>query len=315
MTAKRMKEVLHDFMTAVATPWGKGRVYVSCPSDIAADELIRLRARAISSAYVHRAILPLGALDRQLLEDRLKTTNKSNADFEWNSWVRIRQGRYVGDVGRVINSSKDTDEICLAVVPRIWPDGSETTVRGLERSPQALRALGHKKLVPGPIQGTFRIRDVVYLSNGLRVLNVQGLHFVNNCDPTAHELVFFTMAGIDTLRETNKTLLRVADPVRVTSGSLKGKDGLVKRMDNESVRISYSDGSENEVSMVELERSFNVGDTISCVMGPLKGHSGIVVDIQEREVSFVDSETNETVCVFRYCDINEFLTILLVLLS
>lgn len=303
-----MKEVLPGFMRTVATPWGKGRVYVSSLSDVAADEIIRLRARAISSAYIHRTILPLGALDRQLLEDRLKTSNKSNANFEWNSWVRIRHGRYVGDVGQVISSSRDSDEICLAVVPRIWPDGSETTVRGLERPPQGLRALGHKKLVPGPVSGSFRLRDVVYLSNGLRILNVQGLHFVNNYEPTAHELVFFTMAGVNTLRETNRTLLRVTDRVIIVSGSLKGKDGLVKRMDNESVRIAYSDGSENEVSMVELERAFNIGDTISCVMGPLNGHSGIVVDVQDREVSFVDSESNETVCIYRSYRMNNFLT-------
>lgn len=284
-------------MKTVATPWGKGRVYVSAPSDVVADELIRLRASAISSAYLHRAIKQLGALDRQLLEDRLKNENKSNADFEWNTWVRIRHGRYVGDVGQVIDASKDSDNVCLAVVPRIWPDGTETTVRGLERAPQALRVLGHKDLHPGPRPNTFFLRDVVYQPNGLRVLNVQGLHFVKNCDPTAHELVFFTMAGVDTLRATNKTLLRVTDSVIVISGSLKGKEGLVKRMDNESVRISTREGSEIEVSMVELERVFNVGDTISCVLGPLEGRSGIVVDVQDREVAFVDSSTNETVGV------------------
>lgn len=290
-----MEELLPDFMRAVATPWGKGRVYVSCPSEVAADELLRLRASTISSAYLHRTLMPLSALDRQLLEDRLKNSNKTNADFQYGQWVRIRHGRYLGDVGRVMNASQETDNICLAVVPRIWPDGSETTIKRLERPPQSLRALGHKNVQPGPLPRTFYLGDIVYLDSGLRVLKVQGLHFVNNDEPTAHELVFFTMAGIDTLRETNQALLRENDPVRVTGGSLKGKEGYVKRRDKDIVRISTFEGSEIEVSMVELRRVFLVGDTISCVMGPLKGRSGIVVDVLDHEVSFVDSETNETV--------------------
>ena len=55
----------------------------------------------------------------------------------------------------------------------------------------------------------------VYLDSGLQVLRVTGLHFMRRCEPDAEEMELFTLAGVDTLLETNRKFVGEGDCVNI----------------------------------------------------------------------------------------------------
>lgn len=305
--AMRLNQALPSGLEAVSAPGLLGRVYVGAPSDVHVAPIIRRHASHLVQAYVHRGIARLSESDRVLLVHYSERQTDFTKVFPEGAWVRIRHGEYVRDVARVHRSTSNSDVLELLVVPRIVNEledvdleprkksGRVNTIRTL----QILEQISIVDLQPGPEEGTFLIKDAVFFRNGLRLLKVAGLHYAENCRPSAEELWLFTVAGLDTRRETNAAFLKVGDRVHVVRGEYGTEDGKVEKKEEDTAQVRMmTDDALLSVHFSELERVFKVGDAVSVCLGPFKGRSGLVVASFEGELTFVQFDSTEHVSYF-----------------
>ena len=93
-------------MEAFTVQGFRARIYVAAPPDYAnAPSLIRHNSVHISSVYAHRPISRVSEPDRREMIRLVKSLTDYTLVYPVGSWVRIRQGRYVGDVGYIFNST------------------------------------------------------------------------------------------------------------------------------------------------------------------------------------------------------------------
>lgn len=304
-TAERMNELLPEGMKTVAVPWFKGRVYVECPKAIIPDSIVRLCVTTVETAYVHRRIERVSAEDREVLRQSLKGNRDTLTRMEAGTWAKVKRGTFTGDIVRVRRAEEDCDVVEVVLVPRLWQRSGKRArgKRRNERAPQGLfspemteqwRGFDRKRMQPGEEQGSWTIdNEEHYLSNGLRLMKVTGLHLLKRCRPNAKELELFTIAGIDTLGETNRDFLRPCDEVSVMKGALRSTEARVMSINEDVVRIQVAgDGNSGEtvydVNMDEVCRLFRQGDHVQVCIGKDSGRRGIVIEVGESDVTLVD---------------------------
>lgn len=305
-----MSERLPVDMKCVADPWLKGRIYVRVSANENPVSMLRRLGSSVLGAYVHRKIVPITGQDEEVLVEHSQMRREFTERFPAQTWVKIRYGVFAGDVGYVENGSHDSDMLKLLVVPRLSEDGRKHRMSGSRkgRGPQVLfqpdlfSRNSERVLQPGSQPGSWLIdNEEEYLSNGLRALKVTGIHYVKQHRPTAEELQLFTIAGIDTVRETNEAFLRQRDRVKIVKGGFKGCEGVVVSIEGDSVRIRRSmnmgveEGEEMLVGLREVKRCFNIGSNVVIRLGPGKGRRGMVVDELPREIVMVETDTREEV--------------------
>lgn len=132
-------------------------------------------------------------------------------------------------------------------------------------------------------------------------MKVTGLHLLKHCKPNAKELELFTLAGIDTVRETNREFVRVRDEVTVMKGNLRGIEGRVTTMKEDVLQIKVAgkgDSGETvyDVNMEEVRRVFRQGDHVQVCIGKNLGRRGIVIEVGETDVTVVDFSNKQQVC-------------------
>ena len=135
----------------------------------------------------------------------------------------------------------------------------------------------------------------VYLDSGLQVLRVTGLHFMRRCEPDAEEMELFTLAGVDTLLETNRKFVGEGDCVNICKGNHSGKVGVVCKVEKDVVHITLEAGEEEGgggliigTSLRDVRRIFGVGDSVSVEIGIWKGRRGAVLDVEGEELTIID---------------------------
>ena len=234
--------------------------------------------------------------------------------FPAGSWVRIRTGTFKGDVARVYKSYSSSDVVELMVVPRLQSrqkaSNSSTKKRRIE-STQALHVaeeVPNDALVIGPIEGTYMVGDDVYFDNGLKYIKAQGMHYAQKCNPTVEDIWFFTLAGIDTLRETNMAFLQQQNRVIIARGDKHGLQAVVKSMDEEMVDVEILAGTSEHLAIGDVERVFEVGTHIVVRLGHAKGRSGLVLSTVGKEVTFAEHCSNEQVRISLSLSLILFLT-------
>lgn len=304
-------------MHAVASPWTKGRIYVTCPTEIDAPLLIRYYTATLSSVYAHRRITRIPDSDRKFLVDHLNRSVKFDETYPVGCWVKIRYGLYRGDVARVYMSSTESDEISLQVIPRFADKSTLITERvgSRKRSDRPPQRLFHaEQATPyrsaqmnadgtctGPIPDTYCLWSNVFFRNGLQFLRVQGIHYIKHYQPTVHEILLFTIAKVDTLKETNAELLQTGDRVRgMKSAEMLDVDGVVISKSEDTVYVKYLmdlDGAEEvALALGDVRRVFTAGDVIEVCVGELRGCSGFVLDVpDDSELTFIDMCTKQQV--------------------
>ena len=299
MAASKLNEVLPEGLCASAYNGLGARIYVSSPKVVLqADLLIKRYGAYINCVYVHRPIVPVDEMDRRSL---IRNMGVDFADaYPVGSWVRVRDGLYKGDIARVYSSRSSTDELDLVLAPRYDAslEGLRTAFKGPMRGrpPQCLcdfSLIPTGELQDGPITGTYTFGDDVYFENGLKFVTVHGLHYASVCRPSAAEVWFFTLAGEDTRMETNKSLLRSSDRVRVLAGVDVGKMGVVIAKygaNDEAVEVDVQEDTIRLYNVAYIERVFEVGDTVSVVLGSHSGQEGMIVDIADKNVTIMVDE-------------------------
>lgn len=268
---------------------------MSVPSDVSdVDTIIKRFGAAIAQAYVHRGVVQLSELDKRLVDHQVEKNADMSRTFPVGSWVTITNGLYVGDVGKVYHSTMSSDEIQLLVAPRL-PEGPSEYYRmshkGCARTRPSptlciLDNVPDGDIEPGPVVGSFRVGDEVFLTSGLKIMTVQGLHYARpQPRPSASDVWLFTLAGCDTVLETNRSFLRVGDLVEVIRGGACGEMGPVERVDGESVEIEGVEDRPTCANLSDVKRVFQPGNAVVVKLGHYKGCSGLVCGVQDTKVS------------------------------
>lgn len=200
----------------------------------------------------------------------------------------------------------------LLVIPRFNRDSTArmtTAPHDIDdnRGPQGLYdvSLLPQDTPPGPVDGSFLVGDDVFLRNGLRVIKVQGIHYVSrHPNPKPEDIWYFTIAGIDTRLETNKAFLLEGDSVRdLRVEDIDGRGKVVRVDATEAVAdVDNVDGVTQTVHMSYLERVFALGSSVVIRVGPWKGRSGLVVEETDVEITLVEVDGNmsQVRVVFKY---------------
>ncbi|KAI8329002.1 hypothetical protein BC941DRAFT_463852 [Chlamydoabsidia padenii] len=251
-------------------------------------------------------------------------------------WVRVKRGKYTGDLGQVLELSDAQDTALIKLVPRLDLDsqrdkddygqtkkkstsGSSATSRPPQRMFNPERLDKHtisslQKKGPYWVFNGDHFRDG-YLEKRTKVATLQ----IANVNPSLDEIARFAGDGelnpedgertLDlatlTTQSTNdvqaSSLFQNGDTVEVIEGDLIRSTGTVVSVSDSSVMVSLNvDGFKKQVSFPprQIRKQFNEGDHVKVIHGRYKDESGMIVNVKDNIVTILSDATLKEVKVF-----------------
>lgn len=241
------------------------------------------------------------------------------------SWVRIRRGKYQGDLAQVMDITENGEEVGLKFIPRIdLNPKDETTVDGKKR----------KKPLPGasssfamrPPQRFFNYEEVVKVYGRKAVAKRNQVYVFQNdtykdgfiekdfklsalqlddVNPTLDEITQFTRgqdgaendANIDLsiIAEASKkaaiAVLQPGDHIEVFEGEQAGVHGTVHSIEQDVVTIQPVgvdfDGQRIQLPARSVRKRFKPGDHVKIMTGKNADETGLVVSVMDNVVTFL----------------------------
>lgn len=313
-TAARMNELLPESMQAHYVPGLKGRVYVSAPEGSKAIETLRASVWPVKTAYVHRRLYRLSANESDDVELFIQGRQQIRQEFVQGSWAKIVRGFWKGDIARVFAADMASDCVELQVVPRYVKENFGKEELELSKRPERalfdfqnwpITSSGREvELHEGPTPDTFWTQDGrVLFKNGLQLFRVMARHYIVHYQPTAEEVELFTLAGVVTRVETNRSFLNAGDEVFVKFGDDIEYDGRVRSRTDSIAVVDVEEKcvddwilSVSDFTLDEVERILDVGSNVVVRLGICKGVEGVVVDSDGLFVTIFSPERNKQVC-------------------
>ncbi|CCH40836.1 Transcription elongation factor [Wickerhamomyces ciferrii] len=291
-----------------------GYVYVEAAKLTAVDHAIK----GISDIYGNNKVkVPV-----EEFPDLLRANKSTEVKLTPGGYVRIKRGKYKGDLAIIDSIEENGLEVTLQVVPRLDYKGMELDeetgkrkrVTSKFRPPQ--RLFSRKEAVENDptnltqrSSNTFSYKGEEYIDGFLfKLFKVQFLE-TQDVQPSLEEVSKFNTGDTEELdlssiaqsvKNSSTVVFRTGDRVQVLQGEQKGLKGDVISTSNDVVLIkpiSFSGGN-LEFPTNNLRKIFSTGDHISVLRGKHNGHTGIVVSVQEDHVTFISDQSHKDVTVF-----------------
>lgn len=247
------------------------------------------------------------------------------------SWVRIRRGKYQGDLAQVMDITENGEEVGLKFIPRIdlnpKDDGSadgkkrKKTGGGLSfsmRPPQ--RFFNYEEVVKVFGRKAVSKRNQVYvfqndtykdgfIEKDFRLTALQ----LDNVNPTLDEITQFTRgqdgnendANIDlsiiaeASRKAAISVLQPGDHVEVFEGEQAGVHGTVHSIEQDVVSIQPIgvdfDGQRVQLPARSVRKRFKPGDHVKVMTGKNADETGLVVSVADNVVTFLSDMSMQEV--------------------
>ncbi|KAG6868041.1 hypothetical protein C0993_008019 [Termitomyces sp. T159_Od127] len=250
------------------------------------------------------------------------------------SWVRIRRGKYAGDLAQVMDITENGEDVGLKFIPRI-----DLT----PRDEGSLDASGKKR--KKPVAGASNLRPPQRLFNFEEVVKVYGRKSVSkrnqvyvfqndtykdgfiekdfklsglileDVNPTLDEITQFSrrqdgegdsLVDLSVIAEASRkaaiSVLQPGDHVEVFEGEQAGVHGTVDEI-NQDVVIITAIGVDIEGQKVELparsvRKRFKPGDHVKVMSGQNIDETGLVVAVTDNVVTFLSDMSMQEVSVF-----------------
>ncbi|KZT26128.1 transcription elongation factor Spt5 [Neolentinus lepideus HHB14362 ss-1] len=252
------------------------------------------------------------------------------------SWVRIRRGKYQGDLAQVMDITENGEEVGLKFIPRIdLNPKDDTTADGKKRKKMGFGNMSSTTMRPpqrffnyeevAKVYGRKQVskRNQVYVfqndtyKDGFieKDFKLSALQ-LENVNPTLDEITQFAR-GMDGAENDNAVdltiiaeasrkaaiaVLQPGDHVEVFEGEQTGVDGVVQSMEGDVVTIiANSMELENQrvdVPARSVRKKFKPGDHVKVMTGKNADETGLVVSVENNVVTFLSDMSMQEVSVF-----------------
>lgn len=275
--------------------------------------------------------------------DLLRPGKPEDHEVKPGSYVRIRSGKYKGDLGVVDNLADNGLEVRVKLIPRLdygrgvgslTGRGRRGYHKGMARPPQKLFSqysasqYDPEHLTTARTERNFFVyRNEEYI-DGYLFKDISTTHLVTkDIRPTLRELELFGMGNdskgqdiegepegsmpVDINKmarslkkaQSSSILFQPGDRIVVSSGEQTGMHGHVTSVagNGKIVEVILKDSStkeEVEVPASALRKVFLPGDHVTVVRGVHSGESGMIVQVQQKQVTLISDQTGKDVTVF-----------------
>lgn len=271
----------------------------------------------------------------QLVENRdmvsLLTMKKKVTSVKKGMWVRVKRGKYAGDLAQVNDVQPDGMTAAVLLVPRIDYEPDARTAEDRKRKkgaaatslanrpPQRLfsheavqerfgRGAAFKK------SGRWIFKDEEYTGDGLldKEYPITSLQ-TEDVHPTLTEIAKFggddlsniadknaltsVSINLDALAEQSRRAagsnVQPGDRVEATEGDIAGMRGIVEAVSGEvvTIRATDSDVGSVEVPGKSVKKIFSVGDHVKVTHGRNEDDTGMVLRIEGNTVTYLSDLT------------------------
>ncbi|KAI8815976.1 uncharacterized protein EV422DRAFT_610602, partial [Fimicolochytrium jonesii] len=298
-----------DIYSVFARDSLKGYIYIEARQQAA----VQAALDGVNNVFISK--LRLVPVDEMVdcLTIKAKDQNLDNVH-----WFRVKRGKYAGDLGQVIQITENGETMLCRLVPRleigregVRGPGAQKRKKNEPRAPQKLfNPMDHKGEVRKDrdyyIYNNEYFDREGYLEKNLKVSSVETV----NVNPSLEEIGMFsggTADKADLTHVANLAATRVAtdyhigEPVKITAGAMMGITGVVASIQHDILGIKPDSAygstlpSIVRVAASEVQKTFNVGDSVKVVKGKHEGAGGLIVVIDDNIITILDEGTKETI--------------------
>ncbi|KAG7751862.1 hypothetical protein KL911_004440 [Ogataea haglerorum] len=325
--ARMLNKRYTDVFSAFQRDNFSGYVYIEARRLDAVNQIIQ----GLPGMYANNKVL----VPIEEYPDLLRPGRSNEVQLQPGSYVRIKVGKYKGDLGIVDNLAENDLEVRVKLVPRLDYGKSQGTLdsgkgrRGPAsskfRPPQRLFSeIEASQNDPEHLstarreRGYYIYRNEEFIDGFLyKDVKIQQVE-TRNVKPTLHELTLFNSGssseGIDlqsiasSLKDaSNKAIVfQPDDRVEIVSGEqakMKGKVVSAPEAKIARVQLEGNDDPEVNNSIVEvptstLRKIFLPGDHVTVIYGVHSNESGLIVKVEENQVTLVSDQTKRDITVF-----------------
>lgn len=297
-----------------------GMIYVEARN----EQHVRQAINGLVGVYPSRGIT-LVPIDEMASLLRIK---KQQTVIAPGSWVRIKRGKYAGDLAQVLDVTDNGEEAGLKLIPRVDLNPQEgdnrkrkktTTGQPLSFRPaqrffnveEVSKVYGNKSCVRRGGKYVFNQETYSYgyLEKDIRI---SGL-ITENVNPTLDEITRFSAGDgengegghvdlsviADAARKAATVVLQPGDHVEVFEGEQTGVHGVVESIRDEIVMFKAKDadieGQRIEVPASSVRKRFKPGDHVKVMAGKNADETGLVVSVVNNVVTIWSDISNQEV--------------------
>ncbi|KAF8837001.1 transcription elongation factor Spt5 [Paxillus ammoniavirescens] len=249
------------------------------------------------------------------------------------TWVRIKRGKYQGDLAQVMDITENGEDVGLKFIPRIdLNPRDDANVDGRKRKKAASGVSTMR-----PPQRFFNYEEVVKVYGRKQVSKRNQVYVFQNdtykdgfiekdfklsalqlddVNPTLDEITRFTRGqdgaehenavDLSIIAEASRkaaiTVLQPGDHVEVFEGEQAGVHGVVDSINQDVVTITAVgvdiDGQKVDVPARSVRKRFKAGDHVKVMAGQNADETGLVVCVSDNVVTFLSDMSMQEVSVF-----------------
>ncbi len=223
------------------------------------------------------------------------------------TWVRIRRGKYAGDLAQVVDITENGEDVGLRFIPRI-----DLTPRDDVAADGKKRNYGRKHVSKrnqvyvfqndtyrdGFIEKDFKLSALILEDVNPTLDEIQ--QFSRKQDNEGDNLVDLSVIA-EASRKAAVSVLQPGDHVEVFEGEQAGVHGVVEEISQDVVTIT-AEGVDLEGQKIELlarsvRKRFKPGDHVKVMSGQNADETGLVVSVSDNVITFIsDMSMQEVSC-------------------
>lgn len=254
-------------------------------------------------------VVTLLGIERQIIPylDSINMLSMHNSDsvVEEGKWVRVRKGRYKGDVGLVVAVKFWGAEVLL--VPRLKSHLTHST-------PNSTSSLKRKRTTDIPQPGLFNPEDTNNIPCPRRLDNGHytymghvfehglirkrfDLHSILSAPTSMPSCLFFLFKlsehpsiQASTIPRPQEWVFEVHEVVVICSSKKEGIITAIQAMHAE-VELTHGEGT-IAIPLHDLRKVFVAGDSVSITSGSLNGRTGLVINI-DNDIAYIVNNSSE----------------------
>lgn len=280
----------------------RGTIYVE--ANVAAHVTEALEG--VSGVYMRNSVLvPVKEMvDVVSIKKKDKT-----AELLRKEWVRVKRGKYQGDLAKIIDVSDAGQQCTIHIVPRL------SFKKNSGKPPQKLF---DRKDLPSQLQRQVTVKAHGYFLFGPETFKdgyLQKQVRTNQLDteglpPTLDEIKLFTQEKLegDVLKNLKNafesrdvTLFNTGDQVEVIDGELANVSAVISSISGSVAEITSIGPlfTKTSVPLVQLRKRFSLGDLVRVVGGRHSSQTGTIVHCQNNIATLITPEMEEIEVFFR----------------